>query len=614
MPILRAEVTCRKRVPKNTEMLVCPISDDDESTRGSLVNDECDREREYRVKPATSLKLVPHSSTFTGAPTAGMWPQMWIRCGMTVTSISTVTEDTDATATATHSSDDKAHIALLVGRGGLREDATGSVSDGPICFLDLASVGGGPNNGDISSARRHQVSRYHAMVEAAWKWCPSHQLNVGAWKLESLVVCDRRSLFGTCCNSVRLVPMVRTHIAVDCGGHPPQLVFGGRHGVQLDFECVAPQDAIDTILPSPPAPVSVAVVVDACAQTDDVTQTNVRGKKAAQTAPTQQQRQRSRSNANAAPPGEGSARKSSNIIIVDDDESVPKEVPHQHQTNAADDENASILETQLRRRQSLRFSQGPLASDVVGQSVSTCTIPADHHNRALTIVTTGTRLTADERKSCERISLTVNPPMSEFHTATYLVMEPPLVRSVKLMTAIPFVEAFLHRSWLDAVFASGRMNVPVQRHLYSETYTRRGIEAANGFRIDELAAVPPAKRQTLLKGFSVFVHAQAQPQDEPHNDLKHVVAASGGIICARMAEADLIVLPTAPLAPRERKSLQDEGYHAEAVVITVEDLFRAVLQQKRPSTSTLSWADPDTVSKRKRGRAASPRQRNNSLK
>jgi hypothetical protein len=531
---------------------------------------------------------------------------------MTVTLISTVTEDTDVTATASRSSDDRAHIALLVGRRGHVEAAKGSVSDGPIYFLNLASVDKGTNNGDISSARRHQISRYHATVEAAWKWCPSHQLNVGAWKLESLVVCDRRSLFGTCCNSVRLVPTVRTHIAVDCGGHPPQLVFGGRHGVQLDFEYVAPQDAINTILPSPPAPVSVVVVVDACAQTDDVIRTDVRGKKATQTASTQQQRQRSRSNASAAPPGEVSACKSSNIIIVDDDESVPGEVSHQ--ANAADDDNASILETQLRRRQSLRRSQGPLASDVVGQSVSTCTIPADHYNRPLTIVTTGTRLTADERKSCERISLSVNPPMSEFHTATYLVMEPPLVRSVKLMTAIPFVEAFLHRSWLDAVFASGRMNVPVQRHLYSETYTRRGIEAANGFRIDELAAVPPAKRQTLLKGFSVFVHAQAQPQDEPHNDLKHVVAASGGVICTRMAEADLIVLPTAPLAPRERKSLQDEGYHAEAVVITVEDLFRAVLQQKRPSTSTLAWADPDTVSKRKRGRAASPRQRNNSLK
>lgn len=447
------------------------------------------------------------------------------------------------------------------------------------------------------------------------------------WRLVSLVVCDCRSLFGTCCNSVRLVPAVRTCIDVDTSvqdGQSPRLVFGGTHGIHIDFDKkVEPLAVPDTISA---VPVSATAVVDAWAQTevDELPPLTKKGRQsgkklpasAQQKVPRQPNRSSSSSNANS-----NSVEKPSKVIIVDDEESAPQELlPQPHgdattasrtnvSTNNADDTTMSILETQLGGRRESRYTNGAMfVGDLVRPSMSTCTVPADH-SRPLTIVTTGTRLTAEERKACEKVSLTVNPPMTLFHSATYLVMEPPLVRSVKLMTAIPFVEAFVHRSWLAAVLASGRMDVPVQRHLYSETYTRRGIEAANGFRIDELAAVPPSKRQALLRGFSVFVHAQAQPQDEPLNDLKHVVAASGGVLCGRMSDADLIVLPTAPLAPRDRKSLQEEGYSSDAILITVEDLFRAVLQQKRPMASTIEWADSDKASNRKRARTATPRQR-----
>lgn len=214
----------------------------------------------------------------------------------------------------------------------------------------------------------------------------------------------------------------------------------------------------------------------------------------------------------------------------------------------------------------------------------------------LTIVTTGTRLTQDEKDRCERLLLRVNPPLSSFCDARYLIVEPPLARSVKLLSAIPFVEACLHRSWLDVALGSGRTDIPISKHLFTEPYTRRGIEATNQFRMETLMTqFSPAERQQLWKGRKFFVHPEAKPQDEPSNDLKYVILASGGSVCAEVYRADVVLLPTGGLNLKARKALLGQGggerWKEGHMVISVEDLFRSVLQQQRPLRSTVGGFD-----------------------
>ncbi|CUI14555.1 Hypothetical protein, putative [Bodo saltans] len=437
-------------------MLVRELSDEDDSTRGSLFDDEgshADIEKDRATKPRTVLTLAP----LLGAASSP-WPMMWVGCGTLVIPIATIpsaAEHAAATDEPPPSPGDLVSIKFVVGRGNSAVAASDPTSVFPV-VVDLASLVHSiePAPSVDNTALLQRISRHHAEVEATWKWCPSsHSSSTthsrrSMWRLVSLVVCDCRSLFGTCCNSVRLVPAVRTCIDVDTSVQDGQAITASgvrRHSWHIDFDKkVEPLTVVPDTISA--VPVSATAVVDAWAQTEvDELPPLTKGsrqsgkKQPASAAQQKEPRQRDRSSNSSYVNINSVEKKPNKVIIVDDEESAPQELlPHPHgdatsasrtnaSTNNADDTSVSILETQLGgRRERLSTNGAPVfVGDLVGPSMSTCTVPADHSSRPLTIVTTGTRLTAEERKACEKVSLTVNPPMTLFHSATYLVMEPP---------------------------------------------------------------------------------------------------------------------------------------------------------------------------------------------
>lgn len=405
------------------------------------------------------------------------------------------------------------------------------------------------------------VSREHCEVFVVWRWSSQHQ----SWYRTQCVVTDLDSLHGTWCNSVRLVPQ-----------HPYVLREPVASSGADVFLCLA--DSVLVVVPwsSLQRRTHHAVREHASVQTEDLHESDD-GRVEARVLLKRSRRKQTASITAASrrqpnkPPIDsslcsavGSATGPRRVVVmVDDCESgSPDAAPGPPHSSV---HNVSALPT-------IPILSYPIASE------------------PLVIITTGTRLTADERRKCDSLRIIVNPPIGDFRLASLLVIEPPLARSVKLLTAVPYVHQFVHRSWLDAVLACGRLSVPVTRYVYAETYTRRSIEGVNEFRIEELMGkTTPASRQLLLAPHAVFVHPDAEPQDQPHNDLKSVVTASGGLLCDDPSVATLVVLPNAAsLNSKQLQQWQQTQQQSESAIrITVDDLFRAVLQQRRPCTSTV---------------------------
>ncbi|ESS69403.1 hypothetical protein TcG_06620 [Trypanosoma cruzi] len=220
-------------------------------------------------------------------------------------------------------------------------------------------------------------------------------------------------------------------------------------------------------------------------------------------------------------------------------------------------------------------------------------------NGKLRIVTTGLRLTSAKETKLRRLGIVMNPPRSEFGRAKVLVIDGPLMRSVKLLTALPFVEHIVDRAWLDAVLAlplkiSSETTTSTTTRLmdfasfpYSERRTRRSIETVNAFSLQELIQVPACQRQALFAGQLFWVHPEAEPQDPPDNDLKYVILASGGALTKDASCATVAVMPQVNVT----SSMWGQAYSCPqeplCIFIVPNDLFCAVLQQRRLTTSTV---------------------------
>ncbi|EKF39080.1 hypothetical protein MOQ_000697 [Trypanosoma cruzi marinkellei] len=220
-------------------------------------------------------------------------------------------------------------------------------------------------------------------------------------------------------------------------------------------------------------------------------------------------------------------------------------------------------------------------------------------NGKLTIVTTGLRLTSAKETKLRRLGIVMNPPRSEFSRATVLVIDGPLMRSVKLLTALPFVEQIVDRAWLDAVLAlplkiSSETTASTTTRLidpasfpYSERRTRRSIETVNAFSLQELMQVPACQRQALFAGQLFWVHPEAEPQDAPDNDLNYVILASGGALTKDASSATVAVMPQVNVTSSMWGQACFCPQEPVCIFIVPNDLFCAVLQQRRLTTSTV---------------------------
>ncbi|KAH9586661.1 hypothetical protein LSM04_004372 [Trypanosoma melophagium] len=205
----------------------------------------------------------------------------------------------------------------------------------------------------------------------------------------------------------------------------------------------------------------------------------------------------------------------------------------------------------------------------------------------MTIVTTGIRLSRAKAKKLRSMNIVVNPPMSDFSRAEVLVIDGPLIRSVKLMTALPFVRQLVHRTWLDAVLASSLQSVDTAAYRYAEPRTHSSIESVNEFSLTELMQIPRERRQSLFAGFIFWVHPQSQPQESPDNDLRFVILASGGVLTRQAGEATIAVMPRVDMTKTMWRHAAECPQEPQCIFVIPSDVFRGVLQQRRLVESTV---------------------------
>ncbi|CCW61059.1 unnamed protein product [Phytomonas sp. EM1] len=254
----------------------------------------------------------------------------------------------------------------------------------------------------------------------------------------------------------------------------------------------------------------------------------------------------------------------------------------------------------------------PPFSSESGKSDEVVRAPLLRRRRVL--FTTGLRLNPSQERACAGLGFVMNPSLAKAREASILVVQAPLMRSVKLLTVLPYINALVDRRWLDDVLTQGNPQLPVEPYAYAENKREGGIEHTNGFSIERTLRIPLEQRQRLFAEHVFWIHPSAAPQEPPMNDLHSVLTASGGKISKSITEASIWVLPsrTPSVAslkfisktlmceeianqrryPRRTAVSEDEVplsnlLSSSVGIVVPDDIFRSVLQQEDLGTFAL---------------------------
>lgn len=230
------------------------------------------------------------------------------------------------------------------------------------------------------------------------------------------------------------------------------------------------------------------------------------------------------------------------------------------------------------------------------EEVAVAAAPALAPNTTV-IFTTGLRLSDDDEAALKGLGALVNPHLRYAPHATLLVAQRPLMRSVKLLTVLPFVRDIVQEGWLRTVLHTRSLDIAIHGFSYSERKLVDGIESVNCFDLRETMQKSAAERQRLFSNHRFWVHKAAAPQEPPLNDLKTVLTASGGALTKRVSEATVLVMPQQRPPVKVWKPLLEETEGVEALaqrrqsgllLVTPDDVFRCVLQQRPLLHSTVT--------------------------
>ncbi|CAD2221153.1 hypothetical protein ADEAN_000868400 [Angomonas deanei] len=212
---------------------------------------------------------------------------------------------------------------------------------------------------------------------------------------------------------------------------------------------------------------------------------------------------------------------------------------------------------------------------------------ARHRRGATFVYTTGIQLTAREEEQCKALGVVVNPPLHLASSAFVLVVQKPLIRSVKLLTVLPHVRAVVSRSWLTRVLKERQVSVPLDEYPYTEPRSKKSIEAVNGFSLHATLQIPIHVRRRLFSSFTFWVHGDARPQDPPLNDLKSVILSSGGSIATRLSEGKVFVLPNKAPSETVLRRMKSVLSAPDNIFVVPDDVFKCVLQQNGSLSTTV---------------------------
>ena len=196
----------------------------------------------------------------------------------------------------------------------------------------------------------------------------------------------------------------------------------------------------------------------------------------------------------------------------------------------------------------------------------------------------------------------LNPPLSELHLPErhchILVVQPPMVRSAKLLCALSTAEFMVHRSWLDECLLARSIAWPptidvLARHRYTEPRTRTSFEVTHCWSLERWMSRGTSERSTLFSHFDwVWVEPEVQPQTA-ESDIKAVLRCAGapqvmsGVFGSTAVPTTggrgLVVVATQKGATQKgaQGTATDavrSGHVAPPRVVTAEDIFASVVR------------------------------------
>ncbi|CCW71169.1 unnamed protein product [Phytomonas sp. Hart1] len=247
------------------------------------------------------------------------------------------------------------------------------------------------------------------------------------------------------------------------------------------------------------------------------------------------------------------------------------------------------------------FPSFPLDSSENNETESLTMVPvaAPLSRRKSVLFTTGMRLSRVQERLCTKLGFIVNPSLSKACEASILVVHGPLMRSIKLLTVLPYIKALVDRKWLDDMLSQGNPFLPIEPYVYAENKRVGGIEHTNEFSMESTLNIPLEQRQRLFASHTFWIHPSVAPQDPPMNDLHTVLTASGGRISESITDASTWVLPS--LTPSVvsmkiiTKALKDEEISNRRRHVRNRAAFENDIPLSRLLSSVLYMVVPDDI-------------------
>lgn len=204
-------------------------------------------------------------------------------------------------------------------------------------------------------------------------------------------------------------------------------------------------------------------------------------------------------------------------------------------------------------------------------------------NEMLVVYTSGIRISTKDISNGRKVNMLLNPDFRRGSSARILVARSNLKRSVKLLTILPHIQYIVQYSWLKKCLIRGSCTpFEMERYQFSEVRKRDSFENINKFSLSQFLQVPICVRETLLSDFNFWLHDQVEPQEPPLNDIRTVIAHSGGTVSKALKNANILLLPS--LEHHVLQTVESDCKNIRCVsknyfVVVPDQLFKCILQQ-----------------------------------
>lgn len=217
------------------------------------------------------------------------------------------------------------------------------------------------------------------------------------------------------------------------------------------------------------------------------------------------------------------------------------------------------------------------------ESLSKQKCESNKKQEMVVLYTSGISISKKDISNGKKLNVLLNPDFRQASSARILVAKSNLKRSVKLLTILPHIQNIVQYTWLKKYLSNGS-STPLQmkRYQFSEVQKKGCFEEVNKFSLSQFLQVPICDREALLSDFNFWLHDLVEPQEPPLNDIRTVIAHSGGTVSQTLKKANILLLPSLGhnILQSMRTDLKKSSCVSKTLFVTIPDqLFKCILQQ-----------------------------------